>query len=107
VIIGVPKEIKTNENRVAVVPAGVETLVSHGHTVKVERGAGIGSGFSDEQYAKAGAKLVPAAADAWDAEMVCKVKEPIRVEWPHMKILCPGRLCSTNARIASAHMRKV
>jgi len=85
-IIGVPKEIKTNENRVAVIPAGVESLASHGHTVLVEKGAGMGSGFSDDVYAKVGAKIVPAAAEVWKgAEMICKVKEPIKSEWPHMK----------------------
>ena len=84
-IIGVPREIKTNENRVAMVPAGVETLTAHKHVVKVEKGAGLGSGFSDDQYVKAGAQMVATAAEAWDAEMVCKVKEPIKVEWPHMK----------------------
>jgi len=86
VIIGVPKEIKTNENRVAVVPAGVETLVSHGHTVVVEQGAGVGSGFADDLYVKAGGRLLPKAADVWaQAELICKVKEPIEVEWPHMR----------------------
>lgn len=85
-LIGVPKEIKTNENRVAVVPAGVEALVSHGHTVLVEAGAGIGSGFADDLYVKAGARMLPGAADVWaQAEMICKVKEPILAEWPHMR----------------------
>jgi len=85
-LIGVPKEIKTNENRVAVVPAGVEALVSHGHTVLVEVGAGIGSGFADDLYVKAGARMLPRAADVWaQAEMICKVKEPIQAEWPHMR----------------------
>src|SRR3990172_4356767 len=84
-IIGVPREIKTNENRVAVVPAGVETLASHSHTVLVERGAGLGSGFADELYARAGAELVAGAAEVWKrAEMICKVKEPIAAEWPHL-----------------------
>jgi alanine dehydrogenase len=59
-IIGVPKEIKTNENRVALVPAGTELLVAAGHTVLVEAGAGLGSGFSDEAFEQAGARLVPA-----------------------------------------------
>src|SRR5215218_8058194 len=84
--IGVPKEIKTNENRVALVPAGAEALVAAGHTVTVERGAGEGSGFSDEQYTSVGARIAPDADATWrDAEMVIKVKEPIRVEWPRMK----------------------
>jgi len=84
--IGVPKEIKTNENRVALVPAGAEALVAHGHTVSVERGAGEGSGFEDEAYAAAGAGIVPAADEVWaKAELVMKVKEPIEVEWPRMR----------------------
>ncbi len=85
-VIGVPKEIKTNENRVAVVPAGVETLVAHGHTVLVERDAGVGSGFPDETYVKAGARIALKAAEIWGpAEMICKVKEPIAPEWPLMR----------------------
>ena len=85
-IIGVPKEIKTNENRVAVVPAGAEALVAHGHTVLAEQGAGLGSGFADDLYTRAGAQLVAKAADVWaKADMICKVKEPIAAEWPHMR----------------------
>jgi len=84
--IGVPKEIKTNENRVALVPAGALALVSAGHSVTVEKGAGEGSGFSDDLYVKAGAKIAPDAASVWkDAEMIMKVKEPIEREWPHMR----------------------
>ncbi len=84
--IGVPKEIKTNENRIALVPAGAESLVSAGHSVLVEKGAGIGSGFSDEDYTAVGAKIAPDAAAVWkDSEMIMKVKEPIRPEWPHMR----------------------
>src|SRR2546429_1019075 len=85
-IVGVPREIKTAENRVALVPAGVESLVGDGHTVLVEQGAGLGSGFSDDAYRAAGATLVPRAGDAWSkAEMVVKVKEPIEPEWPCMR----------------------
>ncbi len=84
--IGVPKEIKTNENRVALVPAGAEALVDAGHSVLVERGAGEGSGFSDDLYVRAGAGIAPDAAAVWkDAEMIMKVKEPIEREWPHMR----------------------
>jgi alanine dehydrogenase len=84
--IGVPKEIKTNENRVALVPAGVEALVGHGHTVLVEKGAGEGSGFPDDLYLKAGAKIAPTADATWaDADMILKVKEPIKVEWPRIR----------------------
>ncbi len=85
-IIGVPKEIKTNENRVALVPAGVEALVGAGHTVHVERGAGEGSGFGDSAYVAAGATILPTADDVWaKAEMIFKVKEPIAIEWPRMR----------------------
>src|SRR5206468_11844747 len=85
-IVGVPKEIKTAEHRVALVPAGVESLVGDGHSVLVEHGAGIGSGFADEAYRVAGGTLVPKAADVWaKAEMVVKVKEPIEAEWPCMR----------------------
>jgi len=84
--IGLPKEIKTNENRVALVPAGAEVLVAAGHAVTVEQGAGLGSGFSDEEYTKVGAKIAPNADAVWaDAEMIIKVKEPIEVEWKRMK----------------------
>src|ERR1700761_1961274 len=79
--IGVPKEIKNNENRVAATPAGVESLVHAGHTVKVQTGAGVGSGFTDEAYQKAGAVIVPTADEAWACQMVMKVKEPIESEF--------------------------
>ena len=85
-IIGLPKEIKQNENRVALVPAGAETLVSDGHTVLVERSAGVGSGFPDATYERLGAKIVPTASGVWgEAEMILKVKEPIESEWPLLK----------------------
>src|ERR687897_2472225 len=84
--IGVPKEIKTNENRIALVPAGAEAFVAAGHTVYVEQGAGSGSGFSDEAYRGAGAEILPTADDVWrQAEMIMKVKEPIAVEWSRMR----------------------
>jgi alanine dehydrogenase len=85
-IIGVPQEIKTNEDRVALIPGGAETLVLAGHEVIVERGAGLGSGFEDEQYLAAGARLVDTADEVWGpAEMIMKVKEPIAVEYPRMR----------------------
>ena len=85
-IVGVPKEIKTAENRVALVPAGAESLTADGHTVLVESGAGVGSGFSDDAYRGAGATLVPKPAEIWArAEMILKVKEPIETEWPLMR----------------------
>jgi alanine dehydrogenase len=84
--IGIPKEIKTNENRVSLVPAGAEALVAAGHTVIVETGAGLGSGFSDEHYTSVGARMGATAAKVWaDADMIIKVKEPIAREWKHMK----------------------
>ena len=84
--IGVPKEIKTNENRIALVPAGAEALVAAGHSVLIETGAGLGSGFPDEAYTDVGASIGPDAATVWrDSEMIMKVKEPIEREWPNMR----------------------
>src|SRR5215203_5521035 len=84
--IGVPKEIKTNENRIALVPAGAEALVAAAHTVFVEQGAGEGSGFTDDAYRSVGATILPTADEVWkQAEMIMKVKEPIAVEWPRMR----------------------
>lgn len=81
-IIGVPKEIKTNENRVALVPSGVELMKQNGHTVLVETNAGKGSGFDDETYIKAGAEIIITAAEVFaKAEMIMKVKEPIASEY--------------------------
>ncbi len=85
-IVGVPKEIKTNENRVALVPAGAESLAGDGHTLLVEQGAGLGSGFSDDAYRAVGAQLTKTADEVWaKAELILKVKEPIEVEWPRMR----------------------
>jgi alanine dehydrogenase len=81
VIIGVPKEIKTREYRVGMTPAGVRSLASRGHKVLVEKGAGEGSGIDDREYVAQGATIVPGAADAWAAEMVVKVKEPLTREY--------------------------
>jgi alanine dehydrogenase len=84
--IGIPKEIKTNENRVSLVPAGAESLVAAGHSVLLETGAGLGSGFTDDQYTAVGAKIAPSADATWaDADMIMKVKEPIEPEWKRMK----------------------
>jgi alanine dehydrogenase len=80
-IIGVPKEIKNNENRVAVTPAGVEAFLAAGHSVNIQKDAGAGSGFPDESYVKAGATIVATADEAWAAELVMKVKEPIESEF--------------------------
>lgn len=81
--IGVPTEIKNNENRVAMTPAGVMTLVKQGHEVYIQEGAGLGSGFTDEQYTLAGAKIVDSARQAWSMEMVMKVKEPLPEEYDY------------------------
>jgi alanine dehydrogenase len=84
--IGVPKEIKTNENRIALVPAGAEALIAAGHSVMMEKGAGEGSGFPDEAYTSVGASIGKDADAVWSqADMIMKVKEPIAVEWPRMK----------------------
>ncbi|MGE6896672.1 alanine dehydrogenase [Priestia flexa] len=84
-IIGVPKEIKNNENRVAITPAGVLTFVNAGHEVWIEDGAGLGSGITNEEYMEAGAKIVPSGSDAWSAEMVMKVKEPQPEEYQYFR----------------------
>jgi alanine dehydrogenase len=85
-VIGVPKEIKTDEYRVAMIPVGVDELTRAGHTVLVQAGAGQGSGISDEQYSANGAEIVPDAAAVWQrADLVVKVKEPLREEWPLMR----------------------
>lgn len=83
-IIGVPKEIKTLENRVAMTPAGIEALVGRGHKVFVEHNAGIGSGLDNQRYIEAGAEMVT-AKEAWKAEMVIKVKEPIPSEYQYLR----------------------
>jgi len=84
--IGVPTEIKPQENRVALTPAGADRLVAAGHQVFVQAGAGIGSGFDDATYVTAGARIVPTADAAFgEADMVVKVKEPLGVEWPRIK----------------------
>lgn len=85
-IIGVPKEVKNNENRVAATPASVHELVAHGHTVLVETDAGVGSGYPDAEYAAEGAVIVHTAEGVWsDAEMVLKVKEPVESEYELMR----------------------
>lgn len=81
--IGIPREIKNNENRVAMAPSGVDHLVGAGHEVCVEKDAGAGSAFTDEQYREAGAKIVDSAKETWSAEMVMKVKEPLPEEYDY------------------------
>ncbi len=96
-IIGVPKEIKTWENRVALTPGGVESLVRRGHKVLVERGAGTGSGLLDAEYVRAGAELV-SREEAWGAELVVKVKEPIQEEY---RFLRPDLILFTYLHLAA------
>lgn len=84
-IVGVPKEIKVKENRVSMTPSGVAALRKRGHTVLVETGAGIGSGVTDQEYQKAGANIVSSAIEAWSAEMVVKVKEPVHAEYQFLR----------------------
>ncbi|MCY8222692.1 alanine dehydrogenase [Bacillus haynesii] len=85
-IIGIPKEIKNNENRVAITPAGVVALKKSGHQVLIEQGAGLGSGFKDADYKAAGAEILVEAKDVWGkADMVMKVKEPISSEYGYFR----------------------
>jgi alanine dehydrogenase len=85
-LIGVPTEVKSNESRVAVTPSGAHELVGHGHRVLVQRGAGVGSGYSDAEYEVAGAELGDSAADVWGAaDLLLKVKEPIASEYGFLR----------------------
>ena len=91
--IGIPKEIKNNENRVGMTPAGVAELVAHGHDVYVQDTAGVGSGFPNDLYMKAGAKILPTIEEIYEvAEMIVKVKEPIEQEY---KLVKPGQVIFT------------
>lgn len=99
VIVGVPREIKPGEQRIALTPAGALALTERGHRVLIERGAGSGSGFRDEEYGKVGAALV-SAEEVWgDAELVLKVKEPIAAEYPRMRA---GQILFTYLHLAPA-----
>lgn len=107
--IGVPKEIKTNENRVALAPSGAEAMLGMGHPVLIETGAGMGSGFTDSDYTSVGAKIAPDAATVWkNSDMIMKVKEPIEKEWPHMR---QGQLIFTyfhfaaDEKLTQAHLQ--
>ena len=85
-IIGIPKEIKAQENRIAILPAGVMSFVDAGHKVYVEKNAGVGSGFSDEEYISAGAQILTAAKEIYAlADMIYKVKEPIEPEYKYLR----------------------
>ncbi len=99
-LIGVPREIKSDEYRVALTPAGAEDLTRAGHAVVVERGAGIGSGFTDDFYENSGARVLETADEVWsEAEMILKVKEPIATEWPRMR---PGQVIFTYFHFAAS-----
>jgi alanine dehydrogenase len=99
-IIGVPKEVKDNEYRVALVPAGVTQLTAAGHEVLVEKGAGLGSGLDDDEYTKAGAQILETAEAVWSrAQMVMKVKEPVPIEYGYLR---EGLLLFTYLHLAPA-----
>lgn len=83
--IGLPKEIKDQEFRVSLTPSSVRILSENNHQILVETGAGIGSGFSDQDYEKAGAKIVSQASEVWDSELIVKVKEPLEQEYPYFQ----------------------
>ena len=98
--IGVPKEIKNNEFRVAITPAGVREFVNHGHSVFIESGAGLGSAIADEDFRKVGATILASADEVWDkAELVLKVKEPIAAEYKRM---CKGKALFTYLHLAAS-----
>jgi len=99
-IVGVPKEIKPDEYRVAMIPVGVEVLTQRGHTVLIEASAGLGSGIADADYERAGAALVPSGREVYQrADLVCKVKEPLPVEYP---LLRRGQVVSTYFHFAAS-----
>jgi alanine dehydrogenase len=99
-IIGVPKEIKEQEQRIALVPSAAEQLARRGHTVLVEKNAGVGSGYPDEEYRKAGAEIVDLAKDVFArADMIVKVKEPLPAEFP---LLRKGQMLFTYLHLAAS-----
>ncbi|MDE0470690.1 MAG: alanine dehydrogenase, partial [Ekhidna sp.] len=98
-IIGVPKEIKNNENRVALTPSGALELSKRGHQVYIQSAAGVGSGFTDDEYIRAGAKILDSIEAVYDtAEMIIKVKEPVE---PEYKLCKRGQLIFTYFHFAS------
>lgn len=96
--IGLPKEIKDGENRVGLTPGAVKALTRRGHRVLVQAGAGEGSFLTDDEYRAAGAEIVASAADAWDAELVVKVKEPVAEEYQYLR---PGQILFTYLHLAA------
>src|ERR1700750_1489105 len=98
--IGIPKEIKEQEQRVGLLPSTAQTLVGHGHTVLVQKNAGVGSGYPDEEYSKAGAQIVESAQEIFQqADMIVKVKEPLPPEWP---LLRRGQILFTYLHLAAS-----
>lgn len=99
-IIGVPKEIKNNKNRVAIIPAGVRAFSQAGHQVLVEKSAGLGSGIKDLEFSQAGATIIETAEEVFKkAEMIVKVKEPLSSEY---NLLKPGQIVYTYLHFASS-----
>ena len=99
-ILGIPAEVKNGENRVAIVPGGVQILKQAGHRILIQKGAGIGAGIPDDKYEAAGAEIVPTAKDVWGtAEMIVKVKEPIASEFELMR---EGQILYTYLHLAAA-----
>ena len=98
-VIGVPKEIKTEEKRVAITPSGASAFAAHGHRVLIEKNAGVGSGIANSDFVDAGAKILDSAEEVWgEADMVIKVKEPLAAEYPFMK----NKLIFTYLHLAAA-----
>lgn len=98
-VVGVPREVKSDEYRVAMLPVGVEELTRRGHRVLVQSGAGVGSGITDQQYQEQGAEIVPDAADVFSqAELIVKVKEPLPTEW---ELIRPGQVVFTYFHFAA------
>src|SRR6266705_2557045 len=98
--IGIPKEIKEQEQRVGLLPSSAQTLSAHGHTVLVQKNAGVGSGYPDEEYVKAGAQIVESAKEIFQrADMIVKVKEPLPAEWP---LLRRGQILFTYLHLAAS-----
>ena len=99
-LIGVPREVKSDEYRVAMLPVGADELTRAGHQVLIEAGAGLGSGIADDQYAANGATIVATASEVWSAaDLIVKVKEPQSSEWPLMR---PGQIVFTYFHLAAS-----
>ena len=99
-LVGVPKEIKNHEYRVAITPAGVVEFIKNGHQVIIEKNAGIGSAISDDEYINSGAKIIDSADEVWKkADLILKVKEPIAVEYPKIR---EGQILFTYLHLAAS-----